>query len=80
MISSVIVSNRLCGPQLSLVVPSVVPNTSDIMSYALAGNIDGIARLFELRLASPSDVSENFGYTALRVSDTIYHTGATCEG
>ena len=79
MISSVMVSNRLCGPQLSLVVPRVVPSTSDIMSYAFAGNIDGIARLFELRLASPFDVSENFGYTALHVSDTMCHTGGTCE-
>ena len=79
MISSVIVSNRLCGPQLSLVVPRVVPSTSDIMSYAFAGNIDGIARLFESRLASPFDVSENFGYTALHVSDAMCRTGATCE-
>ena len=79
MISSVIVSNRLCGPQLSLVAPRIVPRTSDIMSYAFAGNIDGIARLFELRLASPFDVSENFGYTALHVSDAMCRTGATCE-
>ena len=79
MISSVIVSNRLCGPQLSLVVPRVVPSTSDIMSYAFAGNIDGIARLFELRLASPFDVSENFGYTALHVSGTMCRTSATCK-
>ena len=77
-ISSVIVSSRLCGPQVSLVVPRVVPSTSDIMSYAFTGNIDGIARLFDLRLASPFDVSENFGYTALHVSDNMCRTGATC--
>ena len=46
-ISSVIVSNRLCGPQVSLVAPRVVSNTSDIMFHASAGYIDGVARLFE---------------------------------
>lgn len=71
MISSVIVSNRLCGPQLSLVTPRVVPNTSDIMFHAFAGNIDGIARLFERGLASPFDITDNFGYTALHVSNTV---------
>lgn len=74
MISSVIVSNRLCGPQLSLVAPRVVPSSSDIMFHAFAGNIDGIARLFELGLASPFDISENFGYTALHVSNTVCST------
>ena len=68
MISSVIISNRLSGPQLSLVVPRVVPRTSDIMFHAIAGNIDGIARLFELGLASPFDVTDNYGYSALHVS------------
>lgn len=65
MISSVIISNRLCGPQVSLVAPRVVSNTSDIMFHAFSGNIDGIARLFELGLASPFDITDNFGYTAL---------------
>ena len=71
MISSVIVSNRLCGPQLSLVAPRIVSNTSDIMFHAIAGNLDGIARLFERGLASPFDVTHNFGYTALHVSNTV---------
>ena len=68
MISSVIVSNRLCGPQVSLVAPRVVSNTSDIMYHAFAGNIDGVARLFESGLASPFDITCNYGYTALHVS------------
>lgn len=38
MISSVIVSNRLCGPQVSLVAPRVVSNTSDIMFHAFSCN------------------------------------------
>ena len=75
MIPSVIVSNRLCGPQASLIIPKVVPSTSDIMSYAFTGNINGIAPLFELRLASPFDVSEKFGNTALHVSDIMCRTG-----
>ena len=70
MISSVIISNRLCGPQVSLVAPRVVSNTSDIMFHAFSGNIDGIARLFELGLASPFDITDNFGYTALHVSES----------
>lgn len=74
MISSVIVSNRLCGPQLSLVAPRVVSNTSEIMFHAFAGNIEGIARLFELGLASPFDTNDKFGYTALHVSNTVRST------
>ena len=79
MISSVIVSNRLSGPQLSLVVPRVVPSASDIMFHAVAGNIDGIARLFELGLASPIDVTENYGYSALHVSNNTRGTLAESE-
>ena len=70
MVSSVIISNRLCGPQVSLVAPRVVSNTSDIMFHAFAGNVDGIAKLFELSLASPFDMTDNFGYTALHVSES----------
>lgn len=79
MISSVIVSNRLGGPQLSLVSPRVVSNTSDIMFHALTGNTDGVARLFELGLASPFDITDNFGYTALHVSNTVRTTRARSE-
>lgn len=79
MISSIIVSNQLCGPQVSLVAPRVVSNTSDIMFHAFAGNIDGIARLFELGLASPFDITDNFGYTALHVSNTGGSTKARSD-
>ena len=76
IISSVIVSNRLSGPQLFLVSPRIVSNTSNIMFHALMGNIDGVARLFELGLASPFDITDNFGYTALHVSNTVRTTRA----
>ena len=79
MISSVIVSNRLCGPQVSLVAPRVVSNTSEIMFHAFAGNIDGVARLFEIGLASPFDITDNYGYTALHVSNTIRSARARSE-
>ena len=65
MISSLIVSNRLSGPQLSLVVPRVVSNTSDIFFHAFTGNIDGVAKLLQSGLASPCDISDGWGYTAL---------------
>lgn len=64
MVSSIITSIRLSGPQLSLVVPRVVSNKSDIFSYAFAGDIDGIAKLLQSGLASACDVSGAWGYTA----------------
>ena len=64
---------------MSLVFPRIVPIDSKIMSYAFAGNMDGIARLFEQGLASPFDVSSNYGYTALHVCETIRPISATCE-
>ena len=78
-ISSIIVSNRLSGPQLSLVALRVVPSISEIMSLAIAGNIDGIARLFELGLASPFDITDNYGYSALHVSNNPRGTTAESE-
>ena len=65
IISSVIISNKLNGPQLSLVVPRVVPSTSDIFFHTFAGNIEGVARLFQAGLASPNDISDSWGYTPL---------------
>ena len=65
MVSSLLVSNSVCGPQLSLVVPRVVSNTSDIFFHAFSGNIDGVAKLLQSGLASPCDISDLFGYTPL---------------
>ena len=79
MISSIIVSNRLSPLQVSLVVPRVVPCTSEIMFHAIAGNVDGIARLFELGLASPFDITENYGYSALHVSSNTHCPTITSE-
>ena len=68
LISSVILSNRLDGPQLSLAMPRVVSYDSEIFFYARSGNIEGIMNLFEKGLAAPSDVNHTWGYSALHVS------------
>ena len=65
MVSSIVISNQLTGPQLSLVAPRIVSYKSKIFESAFAGNIDGIATLFELGLASPCDVSDDWGCTPL---------------
>ena len=65
MVSSLITSNYLGGPQISLVVPRIVENTSEIFFHAFAGNIDGVAKLLEAGVASPRDISHTWGYTAL---------------
>ncbi|KAL8717704.1 MAG: hypothetical protein Q9225_005081 [Loekoesia sp. 1 TL-2023] len=65
LVSSVIISNHVNGPQLSLVVPRIVPNTSDIFSQSFAGNIDAVAKLIQAGLASPCDINGMWGYTPL---------------
>ena len=65
MVSSYITSNRLSGPQVSLAVPRIVSNKSDIFSYAFAGDIDGITKLLRAGLASACDISNVWGYTPL---------------
>lgn len=68
VVSSVILSNRIDGPQLSLVVPRIVPNTSDIFALCVAGNISAIAKLLGSGLASPCDMSASWGYTPLHTA------------
>ena len=68
MIFSVVVLDRLCGPRVSLILPRVVSNISDIFFLSFAGNVNEVARLFDLGLASPFDISDVFGGTALDVS------------
>lgn len=64
MVSSV-VSNSLDGPQLSLCVPRIIPNESDVFNYSIDGNINGLKKLFQAGLASPLDIARCFGYTPL---------------
>ena len=65
MVSSIVILNKLTGPHLSLVAPRIVSYKLKIFDSAFTANIDGIARLFELGLASPCDVSDDWGYTPL---------------
>ena len=59
------------GHQLSLRTPRSVPPGSNIFALAQHGNIEGIQRLFDQRLASPFDVSSDEGRSPLHVSNQI---------
>ncbi|KAK3394956.1 ankyrin repeat-containing domain protein [Podospora didyma] len=54
------------GPSLQLNTLRRVPDSSQCVSFALEGNIDGLKNLFNRGLASPRDVSSTRGYTLLR--------------
>ncbi|RYP49792.1 hypothetical protein DL768_004579 [Monosporascus sp. mg162] len=56
------------GPSLHLETLRLVPDSSQCVSYARAGNISGLQYLFRHGLASPRDVSSSRGYTLLRWS------------
>jgi hypothetical protein len=55
------------GPSLQLNTLRRVPDSSQCVSFALEGNIDGLKSLFSRGLASPRDVSSTRGYSLLRV-------------
>ena len=56
------------GYHFSLRAPRSVPPGSSIFTLAQHGNIQGIQRLFDQRLASPFDVSSDEGRSPLHVS------------
>lgn len=55
------------GPEFTLRMPRVVPETAPIFSLVRAGNIDGIKYLFQNGLASPFDIGGAMGATPLHV-------------
>lgn len=55
------------GPQLSLRMPRTVEGSSDIFSFAVQGNLEGVKSLFRCGMASPFDVAATNGRTALHV-------------
>lgn len=59
---------KAVGPDFSLRVARIVPDTSALFQLARAGNIPGIEYLFNNGLASPFDVGGTLGATALHVS------------
>lgn len=56
------------GPQISLSLPKVVADNSDVFVFAVQGNLDGMRSLFKRGAASPFDVGVGTGRTALHVS------------
>ena len=56
------------GPEFTLRLPHVVPESSPIFQLARAGNVQGLAYLFNNGLASPYDIAGESGATVLHVS------------
>ncbi|KAJ3551789.1 hypothetical protein NPX13_g11275 [Xylaria arbuscula] len=55
------------GPSFQLKTLRRVPDTSEAVTFAMNGNIEGLKSLFVRGLASPVDVSDTRGYSLLRV-------------
>lgn len=55
------------GPQFQLSTMRRVPDTSQSITFARQGNIEGLKDLFSRGLASPRDVSSSRGFTLMRV-------------
>ena len=56
------------GPRISLSMPQVVADNSEVFACAVQGNMDRMKSLFESKSASPFDVGIGTGRTALHVS------------
>ncbi len=67
---SVLASESWNSPQISLMAPRIISIYSDVFHYAHSGNVNGLVMLFESGLASPHDVSAEWGDTPLHVSRT----------
>lgn len=61
------------GPSLQLHTLRRVPDSSQCVSFALEGNVDGLKSLFNRGLASPRDVSSTRGYTLLRARQVFFN-------
>ena len=60
--------NPRSGYSISLRTPRLVPTNSELFLYAQHGNIEGMQRLFDTHAASPFDISQEEGRSALHVS------------
>jgi hypothetical protein len=60
------------GPSLQLHTLRRVTDSSQCVSFALEGNVDGLKSLFNRGLASPRDVSSTRGYSLLRVRTSLF--------
>ena len=68
VISMVVMLTPLHGPLVSICAPRVIPSDSRIFTCARNGDVQGIKFLFEKQLASPCDITEGHGVSALQVS------------
>jgi hypothetical protein len=59
------------GPKVSLAMPRTIAGNSEIFTFAIRGDLGGIKSLFSQGLASPFDVCESNGRTALHVSHRL---------
>jgi hypothetical protein len=66
------------GPQMQLRTIRYVPDSSQSITYALNGNIDGLKSLFTQGLASPNDVSQGRKYSLLRVCNSKWFYEENC--
>lgn len=61
-------STPLDGPRISIHMPRIVPDNSEVFVCAVRGNLAGMISLFERGVASPFDVGSGTGRTPLHVS------------
>jgi hypothetical protein len=59
----------LNGVSLFVKTPRVISITSEIFTYARYGDVEGMVQLFRAGKASPFDVKEYDGLSALQASD-----------
>ena len=62
-------SNRIT---VNLTVKNMLPLSAPIFQYVASNNIDGLRRLFDDRLARPSDIRYGDGWDALHVSNQSF--------
>ena len=70
--------DRVGAPQLSLSCMRILPRDNTIFTYAVQGNIRGIKDLFSSGRASPYDMTDNYGWTALHYAVEYGHLNM-CE-
>jgi hypothetical protein len=56
------------GPQLQLATIRRIPDSSQSITFAMKGDIEGLKYLFSQGLALPTDVSDSRGFSLVRVS------------
>ena len=64
-------------PGISLFFPNVIPDSSDIFKFCMNGNLEGVQSLFRQKRTWPTDVSYDYGWTALHVRCLICSQSST---